>query len=74
MAPVIEQAPFTIQLQIHAPTFIRKTNRPFSDIHLPLRERDCTEDQWIQTDDALTVPDFLNNHFYSFRNINSANC
>ncbi|KAL6924120.1 hypothetical protein ACHAPO_011209 [Fusarium lateritium] len=32
------------------------------------RERDCQGANWQQVGDAATVPDFLNDHIWSFRN------
>ncbi|KAF5238849.1 hypothetical protein FANTH_10177 [Fusarium anthophilum] len=32
------------------------------------RERDCKGDQWENVEDAPTVPSFLNDHIWSFRN------
>lgn len=32
------------------------------------RERDCKGDQWENEGDAPTVPSFLNDHIWSFRN------
>jgi hypothetical protein len=32
------------------------------------QERDCRGSNWQQRGDAFTVPDFLNDHIYSFRN------
>ncbi|KAJ8108849.1 hypothetical protein OPT61_g7883 [Boeremia exigua] len=32
------------------------------------RDRDCRGSNWQQRGNAFTVPDFLDNHIYSFRN------